>query len=352
MTSAETLMAITWAGMTAYVIFGGADFGGGFWDLVAGGTRRGAAQRGLIERVIGPIWEANHVWLIFVIVVLWTAFPIVFAAVFSTMYLPLTGAAVGIILRGAGFAFRKSVNDLPLQRLFGATFATSSVITPFLLGTVAGGIASGRVPLGNATGDLLGSWLNPTAFLGGTMAVVVCAYLSAVFLTADAHRLSTPHLVMTFRTRALTAAAVAGALALGGIAVIRQDAPALYQGLTERAFPLVVISVVAGLGAVALLVLRRYWAARVASVVAVGAVLWGWAVAQYPFMLTGEITIDEAAAHPATLDAVLISLTVGALLLVPSLILLFVMFQRTPPAQSEIDDVTPQLPALNERPES
>ncbi|HEX2154541.1 MAG TPA: cytochrome d ubiquinol oxidase subunit II [Acidimicrobiia bacterium] len=350
MTSADTLMGITWAGMTAYVILGGADFGGGFWDLAAGGTRRGADQRRLIERVIGPVWEANHVWLIFVIVVLWTAFPAVFAAVFSTMYLPLTGAAVGIILRGAGFAFRKSVEELPLQRLFGVTFATSSILTPFLLGTVAGGIASGRVPLGNATGDLIHSWVNPTSILGGTMAVVVCAYLAAVFLTADAARYSTPRLVEAFRIRALGAAAVAGALALAGIAVLRKDAPTLYQGLTGGAAWLVLLSVIAGVAAVVFLVLRRFWPARVASVLAVMSILWGWAVAQYPYMLAGQITIQEAAAHPATLDAMLVSLTVGAILLVPSMVLLFVMFQRTAPGDGAGDDVTPQLPADLDRP--
>jgi cytochrome d ubiquinol oxidase subunit II len=341
MTLAELLAAVMWLGMTAYVVFGGADFGGGFWDLVAGGARRGAEQRRLIEHVIGPVWEANHVWLIFVIVVLWTAFPVVFAAVASTMYLPLTGAALGIILRGSGFAFRKAVEDVSTKRVFGAAFASSSVLTPFFLGTVAGGIASGRVPLGNAAGDLVGSWVNPTSLLGGVLAVAVCAYLAAVFLTVDATRDGPQRLAEVFRRRGLGAGIVAGIIALGGIAVLRADAPVLYAGLTGRAFPLMVISAVGGLVALGLVWRRRYQAARVASVIAVVAVIWGWAAGQYPAMLVGEITIAEAAAGRATLEAMLFTLAVGAILLVPSLVWLYVLFQRHRPGAE--DDLTPQL---------
>jgi cytochrome d ubiquinol oxidase subunit II len=340
---ADIVLGIMWTGMTAYVVFGGADFGGGLWDLLAGGARAGAAQRGLIERVIGPVWEANHVWLIFVIVVLWTTFSPVFAAVFSTMYLPLTGAAVGIILRGAGFAFRKAVDDLPLQRLFGATFAASSIITPFFLGTVAGGIASGRIPLGNAQGDIVASWINPTSVLGGALAVLVCGYLAAVFLTADAAREGNGRLAEQFRTRGLIVATMAGLVAFGGIFVLRVDAPNLYEGLTGRAAPLVIVSAVAGLGAIALLVRRSFVAARVASSLAVVAVIWGWAVGQYPYMLVDVITVTDAAANEATLQAVLISLVIGSLLLVPSLVYLYVLFQR-PAERGEHEDVVPQLP--------
>src|SRR5256885_7479848 len=150
MTAAQATLAVMWLGLTLYALFAGADFGAGFWDLLAGDAQRGRPQRDLIDHVIGPVWEANHVWLIFVLVLLWTAFSPVFAAVMSTLYIPLTLAALGIIGRGAAFAFRKASDQLGQQRLFGATFALSSVLTPFFLGTVAGGIASGRVPLGLA----------------------------------------------------------------------------------------------------------------------------------------------------------------------------------------------------------
>src|SRR5437762_5252280 len=161
--TADVLLAVLLAALTGYALLGGADFGGGCWDLTAGDARRGAAARRLIEHSIGPVWEANHVWLIFAVVLLWTVFPPVFAAVASTMYIPLTLAGLGIIGRGAGFAFRKASRTPARQRLFGALFAFSSVVTPFFLGTVAGGIASGRVPLGAAAGDLVRSWFNPTS---------------------------------------------------------------------------------------------------------------------------------------------------------------------------------------------
>jgi cytochrome bd ubiquinol oxidase subunit II len=350
MTTADIVLGITWTGLTAYALFAGADFGGGFWDLVAGGAQRGSAQRNLIEHVIGPVWEANHVWLIFVLVVLWTCFPPVIAAIGSTLYIPLTGAGLGIILRGAGFAFRKAVEGLALKRLFGATFALSSVVTPFFLGAIAGGVASGRVPPGNATGDIWASWLNPTSVLGGTLAVVVCANLAAVFLTRDAQRHGRPDLAEGFRKRGLLSGAVAGLLALGGIGVLMRDAPALFSGLTGRSLPLIVLSAVAGAASLLLLWRRRYILARPAAALAVTAVVWGWAVAQYPYMLARELTVAQAAAGPATLSAVLVTLLVGAALVVPALVWLYALFQSAEPPSTtaaespEAADVVPQTP--------
>jgi cytochrome bd ubiquinol oxidase subunit II len=328
MTAAEALLALMWAGITAYALFGGADFGAGFWDLVAGGPQRGSAQRRLIEHAIGPVWEANHVWLIFVLVVLWTGFPDAFAAIASSLYVPLTLVAVGVILRGAGFAFRKAVTGVTLERLFGATFAASSVITPFFLGTVAGAVASGRVPAGIAQAHPVRSFVNPTSALGGVLAVVVCAYLAAVYLMADARRSGEPDLVEGFRRRALGSGAVAGAVVLGGIAVLRADAPDLFDGLTGRGMPLVVLSALTGIASLACVWHRRFVAARVTAAGAVTAVLWGWAAAQYPDLLTGQLTIAEAAAPAVTLRAALLSLGVGAVLVIPALVVLFAVFQR------------------------
>jgi cytochrome bd ubiquinol oxidase subunit II len=325
---AEVLLAVTWVGVTAYALLGGADFGGGFWDLLAGGARGGRGQRALIEHSIGPVWEANHVWLIFVLVVLWTAFPPVFAAVASTLYVPMTLAAVGIIARGSAFAFRKSVAEPAPRRLFGAAFALSSVLTPFFLGTVAGAVASGRVPPGNAAGDLVGSWWNPTSVLGGVLAVGVCAYLAAVYLTADADRAAEPALAEEFRRRALVTGLVVGVIALGGIAVLRADAPVLFAGLTGRALPLIAASALFGLASLWLLLRRRFLAVRVTAALAVAAVVWGWAAGQYPWMLLGALTIEQAAASRPVLEAVLGSLAVGAVLFLPPLAWLFVLFQR------------------------
>jgi cytochrome d ubiquinol oxidase subunit II len=229
----DVCAAVMFVGIILYALLAGADFGAGLWDLVAGSAEHGQPTRALIEESIAPVWEANHVWLIFVLVTLWTAFPTAFAPIMSTLYVPLTIAAVGIILRGAAFAFRKETATHPLRRLFGVTFASSSVLTPFMLGAVVGGIASGRVPAGEQTGDALRSWLNPTSMLGGAMAVVVCAFLAAVYLTADAERRGREKLVVAFRRRAVGSAVVAGVVALVGVFVLKHDAPDLFHGLTR-----------------------------------------------------------------------------------------------------------------------
>jgi cytochrome d ubiquinol oxidase subunit II len=337
MSLAEGVLVCLWVGLTAYAIFGGADFGAGIWDLLAGGTERGARQRNLIEHSIAPVWEANHVWLIFVLVVLWTGFPPAFAAVASTLYIPLTLAAFGMIARGAAFAFRKSVEPLAARRFFGALFAFSSLATPFFLGCVAGAVASGRVPPGLAQGDVVSSWINPTSFLGGVLAMGTCAYLAAVFLCADARREGDQVLTDQFRFRAVTTAAGVGAVALAGILVLRSDAPLLYDGLLGRALPCLLLSVVAGLASLGLLVKRRFVAARITGTAAVAAVVWGWALAQYPYMLIPDLTIEQAAADPVSLRAMLVVLLVGSVLLVPALVYMYALFQRPLPQSSTSD---------------
>src|SRR6478672_9572983 len=186
----DTVAVVLLLALTAYAVFGGADFGAGFWDLTAGGPERGFRPRELIERSIGPVWEANHVWLIFVFVVTWTAFSEAYASIMLTLFVPLTLAALGIVLRGASFAFRKVVVRTRDQRNFGAAFALGSVLVPYCLGAVAGSIASGRVPSGGEPGDPWSSWVNPTSVLGGVLAVCTSAYLAAFFLVSDAQRLS------------------------------------------------------------------------------------------------------------------------------------------------------------------
>ncbi|WP_326755631.1 cytochrome d ubiquinol oxidase subunit II [Streptomyces hirsutus] len=331
---ADTALAVMWIGLTCYALFGGADFGAGVWDLLAGGARRGASQRRLIEHSIGPIWEANHVWLIFVVVLLWSGFSPVFAAVMSTLYLPLTFAALGIIARGAAFAFRKASTELWQRRLFGACFAVSSLVTPFFLGAVAGGVASGRVPAGLAQGDVITSWLNPTSALGGVLAVLACAHLAAVYLCADADREGDPELARAFARRAVASGLASGAVALAGIAVLHADAPQLFHGLTHRALPLVLLSAVSGVVGLGLLARRRHVVARGAAAPAVAAILWAWGAAQYPAMLIGSLTVDRAASQPAVLSACLIALACGAVLLIPSLWLLYGTFQRAHTAEA------------------
>ena len=330
MTSAILVLALLWLGLTAYALFGGADFGGGIWDLLAGTTSGGRSTRDLIEHSLAPVWEANHVWLIFVLVVLWTGFPTAFAAVASTLYIPLTLAAIGMIGRGSAFAFRKTVPAGPLQMVFGAAFAVSSLLTPFFLGTVAGAVASGRVPPGIAQGDVIHSWLGPTALLGGVLCVGTCAYLAAVFLCADAVRTGDERLARGFRTRALVAGAVVGVVAAVGIVVVHADAPALWRGLTGHGAPLVVLSVLAGVAGLVLLFRGRYGAARLAAGLAVAAVIWGWGVGQYPLMLPPDVMVQSAAASSTTLNAMVVTLLAGSLLLGPALFLLYRIFQSAP----------------------
>ncbi len=329
MTAADAILVLTWAGLTAYAVLGGADFGAGFWDLLSAGEDGDRTQT-LIEDTIGPIWEANHVWLIFAIVVVWTAFPPVFAAVASTLYIPLTVVAIGVILRGSGFVFRKSVGEARLRRRFGLVFGLSSLITPFFLGTIAGAVASGRVPPGNAAGDPIGSWLNASSVLAGVLAVGSCAYLAAVYLTLDAQRGGDAELASAFRRRSLLMGLVVGVVALLGIGILAADAPGLYDGLVSQALPVVILSALAGVGSLVLLYVRWFRAARLTAAAAVGSILWGWAVAQYPFLLVGSLTISEASAAETTLSALLVSLVIGAILVVPSMVLLFALAQRPP----------------------
>ncbi|MGD9695008.1 MAG: cytochrome d ubiquinol oxidase subunit II [Thermoleophilia bacterium] len=323
MSAADAVAALILLGLTAYAVLAGADFGAGFWDLAGAGRARAGRARKLIDSSMGPVWEANHVWLIFVLVIFWTGFPEAFAAVASTLCVPLFLAAIGIILRGTAFATRGVVTSGGSGRAFAALFALSSLLTPFFLGATVGGVASGRVPLGNAEGDQLTSWWNPTSALVGGLAVVTGAYLAAVYLAADAAGRGDRDLSEAFRLRALVAGVVAGAVAIGGLAVLRHDARPLYDGLTGDAAWLVGVSAAAGVATLALVARRMYAASRLTAAVAVGAVIWAWAVAQRPDLLPGAVTIDDAAASHATLVALLVSFGVGALILVPSLLYLF-----------------------------
>jgi len=273
------------------------------------------------------VWEANHVWLVFCLVVMWTAFSGAFAAIMTTLYLPLGLAALGIVLRGSGFAFRKVSVRTPEQRANGAAFALSSVITPFCFGTVAGGIASGRVPTAG-NGDAISSWINPTSLLGGSLAVLVCAYLAAVFLIAEARARRSPDLEAWFRRRGSIAAVATGAVAVGGIFVLRHDAHRLFDRLVGPGLPFVLASAAAGLAAIALLAKASPAVLRVLAVTAVVSIVAGWGVAQYPYVLGTHLTIAAAAAPRPTLISVLVVTGMAAVLVVPSLAALYVLQQR------------------------
>jgi cytochrome bd ubiquinol oxidase subunit II len=311
-------------GITAYAVLGSADFGAGFWDLTAGGARRGARLRGMVQWSMSPVWEANHVWLIFVLVILWTAFPVVFGSIFSTLSLPLFLAAVGIIFRGTAFALRGQAATIREARVLGAVFALSSVLIPFCLGAAIGGVASGRVPVGNATGNLITSWLNPTSILIGVVGVFSGAYLAAVYLAGDSARAGQPDLVRAFRKRALLAGIVTGVIAIAGLLVLRSDDRPLYDGLTSGAgLAFVILSALAGLATLALVYGERYELARISAAGAVAAIVVGWVIAQSPYVLPPKVTLEQAAASDATLSAVVIGVLAGMVILVPSLWFLY-----------------------------
>jgi cytochrome d ubiquinol oxidase subunit II len=315
---AAILVAI---GLAAYVVLGGADFGTGIWDLTAGSDM---AVRERIKRSMAPVWEANHVWLIFILVVLWTAFPTAFGSITSTLAIPLFVAAVGIILRGAAFALRGEASSMVEQRSLGAVFALSSLLVPFFLGVAVGGVAGERVPEGNSAGDAVTSWLNGLSLLVGALGVATGAHIAAVFLGADSRRAGEEELVDKFRIRALISGVVAGALALAGLIVVRSEVPDLWDGLTSGlGLVFVLVSALAGLATLWLEWTGRLEAARWIVSVAVGAIVAAWVAAQSPYILPPELTVDEAAGSDATLTALLVAVVIGLFILVPSLTWLF-----------------------------
>lgn len=318
MTLATLVAMAMFVGVVAYALFAGADFGSGFYDLTAGDARSGATVRTLVDHSIGPVWEANHVWLIYILVIWWTGFPRTFAAATTTLFIPLALALAGIVLRGASFVFRKYSATLSQARLFGAAFAGSSLISPFFLGTVAGAIASGRVPA-EGYGDRVGSWLNPTSLVGGCLAVATCVFLAGVFLTADAHRAGDTVLAEGLRRRTLTVALVTGLVVFAGLYPVAHDAPTLAAGLRTHAAPLLAIALAAGIGAVWLIFRRRYAIARVPAAAAVAAVITGWGVGQYPWLLVDEVTINDAAGADATLVGLLVVVVLAGVIVLPAL---------------------------------
>jgi cytochrome d ubiquinol oxidase subunit II len=324
---ADAAAAILWVGATFYALFGGADFGGGFWDLIAGWDERGQRPRDVIQRSLTPVWEANHVWLIFVLVVLWTAFPSAFSAIFTTLYVPIALAALGIVLRGAGFAFRKSIVGLRERRAMGATFAISSLVTPFFMGTVVGAIAAGNVPAAG-NGDPFSSWLQPLPLLIGAMFVASGAYLAAVFLVGDARRADDEEMERYFERRALGAAVLAGAFAVAGLIALHSEARYVFDRLTSQGLPLVVLSLLCGAALLAALLRGGRRPLRPLAAGAVIAVIWGWGVAQFPYLLPTTLRIDQAAAPDATMTIVFIVFALAAVLVLPSLGLLYFLAQK------------------------
>lgn len=316
------------AGLTLYVLLGGADYGGGVWDLLAFGPRT-REQRALIEHAIGPVWEANHVWLIFVIVVLFTAFPPVFAALGAALHIPLTLMLIGIVLRGCAFTFRHyDRSDPKVHQRWSLLFATASLITPILLGDCIGAITTGRIRVVNGVvaSGFLHPWMDGFPLLTGLFALSLFALLAAVYLTMETEN---PELQEDFRRRALATALLVGLLAFTELFWARSQAPQVWRGLTAAGWsmPLHALTALFAIATFGALWTRRFPIARVTAAAQTTLILWGWAAAQFPYLVPPDLSLTTAAAPPQTLQLVLISVATGALFLFPSLYYLHRVFK-------------------------
>lgn len=335
MSSADAVAGILWLALTAYAVLAGADFGGGVWDLFASGPRA-AEQRNAVAEAMGPVWEANHVWLIFMITGLFTAFPVTFGVLGLALYLPFTIATVGIVLRGASFAFRAHGRDAvgPLSP-WGVVFGVASLVTPIFLGTAAAAVASGSIhaPRGQLTSGFLDGWTTPLAVVIGLLALSMCAYLAATYLMVENE--NRPALLADFRRRAIAAAVVSGVLALLALPISATEGTRLLQSLTGRGLSLFVLALLNGPLALWAVWRSRPRIARVAVIAQVVFVLWAWAFGQWPYLVPPDLTISGTAAPTATLTALLIVMAIGGLILMPSLWLLFRVFKsRNPQAHA------------------
>jgi cytochrome bd ubiquinol oxidase subunit II len=323
---------ILWLAVVAYATLGGADFGGGVWDLFARGPRA-TDQRRAVSKAMGPVWEANHVWLIFMITGVFTGFPTAFAALAIGLYVPFSLVLLGIVMRGAAFAFRAHAAGGPARQRWGVVFGAASIITPFLLGACAGAVATGQaVPQRITPNDLLLPWTTPFALVCGALALSICAGLAAAYLTVEQVQAGRHDLAEDFRRRALAAGAVTLVLVLLALPLTNSTAPALWRGLTGRGLPLAVLALVMALIAGIAMLRRRYVLARTVIVAQVAAILLAWAVAQAPYLIPPRITIEGSASPPQVMEGMLITYAVGALFLFPSLGFLFYVFKGRNPA--------------------
>jgi cytochrome d ubiquinol oxidase subunit II len=326
----ETIIAgIMLISLILYGVMGGADYGGGMWDLLASGVRA-QRQRHAIAEAIAPIWEANHVWLILVVVLLFSAFPRGFSAIMIALHIPITAMLIGIVLRGSAFAFRKyDSTDDAVQRRWSTVFGVASFFTPFFQGLTMGALASGDIHLvgDHVTTGFFAGWLTPFAFACGLFALALFAFLAATYMTVDTR--SEPDLQQDFRLRAIWAQIVSVLLAVLVFITSRDGAPLMYRGLTNWWAPLLLgWTALSALTVLLALWFRSFNLARVAAVAQVTIILIGWALAQFPHLVTPNVTIQNAAAPESTLKLLLLALGAGVVVVVPSLLYLLQIFKR------------------------
>lgn len=327
------VVTLLWLSIIVYASLGGADFGGGIWYLFVFGKRKNE-QRSLIANAIGPVWEANNVWIIFLIVGLYTSFPFVSDVLATALFVPFSLALIGIVLRGASFAFESHIsNALTVREIWGRLFSTASIIAPFFFGTAAAAVASGqiKVPHGNIPVGVWGPWLSPFAITIGLLALAVCASLAAVYLTVEAKRRNDEELEMAFRTRAFIALGILGILGVVALFLSVSEANPLWNGLIHQALWAVIVTVLLGVAVATALFFKRYPIARILIIMEVGAILGTWGLAQNPYLIPPNITLAGAASPQLTMRDFFISAIVGMCVLIPSMWFLFHVFKGQNP---------------------
>jgi cytochrome bd ubiquinol oxidase subunit II len=330
MSLAYILLCILWFSLVAYAVFGGADFGAGAWDMLAFGPDADR-QRQLIDQALGPVWETNHVWLIFLVVGLFSAFPSAFGALCIVLFIPLNLALIGSVLRGAAFVFRTHglTRGRPAIRIWTRIFSFASIITPFFLGVSAAAVASGQIHIQGRDLQTNGGslWLTPFALTIGFMAISLCATLAAVYLTVEATDEKEGKLAEAFRWRGLIAGAVTAVLGALGLLLSLSEAPILWQGMLHRAIPLVIATMLIGLATAAALFFRYYRIARLLIVAETAFMLGSWGVSQIPYLVPPDVTVDGAAGPPSTLLLLLVGIIFGMIIILPSIYYLFYVFK-------------------------
>lgn len=346
MSIALIALAILWLALIAYAVLGGADFGAGIWDLFAVGTQR-QRHRQLINQAIGPVWEVNHVWLIFLIVGLFSVFPSAFAVLTVALFIPLTIALIGIVLRGAAFIFRTYELDASSHSadIWSRVFSTTSLITPFFLGTSAAAVASGQLvaPHEVAQTNLGSAWLSPFALTIGAMAVTLCAALAAVYLTHEASTRGENELTLIYRKRALLIGAITAALGTLGLLLSPLEAPQLWAGIFAHALPVVIATMLIGLATAALLFWHRYNLARLMIILETAFLLGSWGLSQYPYIIPPHMTIANSANDPNVILTLVIAIGIGMALLLPSLYYLFSVFKVPVPAPGVVNHTSQEI---------
>jgi cytochrome d ubiquinol oxidase subunit II len=321
-------ISVLWIALIIYAVFGGADYGAGIWDLLTFGPKSEHVHE-LIDSALGPVWETNHIWLVFLVVGLFSGFPGAFPTIVAVLFFPLTLALLGSVLRGSAFIFRTHGLRRGYQRIWNRVFSFSSILTPFFLGTAAAAVASGHIQdTGPKSAANLGSlWLSPFALLIGVLSLALCATVAAIFLTVEATNNKEADLAAMFRTRGLIAGAVTAVLGAGGLALAATQAPTLWSGMINHAIPLVIATMVIGLIAAASLFFGYYRLARAFIIAEAAFMLGSWGVSQIPYIIPPHVTVDAAASSPSTMLLLLIGITIGMIIIVPSILLLFYIFK-------------------------